>query len=379
MQDIKPKKKICFVVTKGVWGGAQKYVYTLATSLPKNQYDVIVIVGEGGVLKNKLEGKNIKVYEIISLKRDISLFREFISSLTLLKIIWKEKPDILHLNSPKAGGFGSVAGRLCRVPKIIQTIHGWTFNEDRKIIAKIIIWFFSYITTLLCHKTIIIAKKEERQIRKMPFIQSKIILIKNGLEPILFKEKDEAQNELLLHINKDRINNVLWLGTISELHKNKGLEYIISAVTKIEIPFVFFIIGEGEERNNLEKIIQQNNLENKVFLIGFLDDANKYLKAFDIFTLTSIKEGLPYTILESGLAGLPVIASSIGGIPDIIDNNINGILVEKTNTKEITKALEYMIDNPNERKLFGLKLQEKIEKEFSLKQMLEKTIKVYEN
>ena len=381
MQDIKSKKKICLIFTKKVWGGAQKYVYTLAISLPKNQYDVFVVVGQGGILNSKLLGKNIRTYEISDLKRDISIVSEIKSFISLFKILRKEKPDVLHLNSPKAGGLGAVAGRLCLIPKIIQTIHGWTFNEDRKTSAKIIIWFFSYITTLLCHKTIVIAPREEKQGRIMPFIKSKITLIKNGVEPILFKERNLARKELVTicgnQMSTESSNNILWIGTISELHKNKGLEYTISAVSKINIPFVLFIIGEGEERKNLENLIEKHNLENKVFLVGFLDNANQYLKAFDIFTLTSIKEGLPYTILEAGLASLPVVASSVGGIPDIIENGVNGILVEKTKTEEITKVIQFMIDNPNERRVFGVKLQQKVEKEFSLKQMLEKTIKCY--
>src|SRR3989344_7423872 len=316
MQDIKSKKKVCLMVTKGVWGGAQKYVYTLAISLPKNQYDVFVVVGQGGILNSKLLGKNIRTYEISDLKRDISIVSEIKSFISLFKILRKEKPDVLHLNSPKAGGLGAVAGRLCRVPRITQTIHGWTFNENRKTGAKIVIWFFSYITTILCHKTIVIAEREEKQGKIMPFVKSRITLIKNGIEPILFKEKDLSKKELLKMLKTELLtfsDYTLWLGTISELHKNKGLEYAISAVSKISIPFVFFIIGEGEERKNLENLIEKHNLENKVFLVGFLDNANQYLKAFDIFTLTSIKEGLPYTILEAGLAGLTGVASSVGG------------------------------------------------------------------
>ena len=230
---------------------------------------------------------------------------------------------------------------------------------------------------MLCHKTIVIAKKELRQAIKMPFCKRKIILIRNGVEPVSFKEKFEAQKELLTHTNTNKNTDILWFGTISELHKNKGLEYVILAMTHVEVPFAFFIIGEGEERSGLENLINKLNLENKVFLVGFLDNANQYLKAFDIFTLTSIKEGLPYTILEAGLAGLPVIATSVGGIPDIIKNNIDGLLVEKSSPKEITKAVEYMINNPSERKSLGLKLQEKVGKEFSLKQMIEKTEVVY--
>ncbi len=378
MQDVRPKKKVCLMVTKGVWGGAQKYVYSIATNLPKNIYDVFVITGEGEILKNKLEKENIRVYEIKNLKRDISIIAEIKSFVSIFRILKKESPDILHLNSPKAGGLGSVAGRMLGIKNIILTAHGWTFNEDRGVFSKIIIMIISWLTVVLCHKTIVIADRELKQARRMPFInKNKITLIRNGVENFDFKEKTEAQKELFEHINKTPINNVLWLGTISELHKNKGLEYAIGAVSKIETPFVFFIIGEGEERRNLEKIIEKYNLENRVFLVGFLENAKEYLRAFDIFTLTSIKEGLPYTILEAGLAGLPIIASNVGGMPDIIDNGINGVLVDKTNVGQISKIIEFMIKNPDQRKSFGLKLQQKIEKEFSLKQMLSKTLHLY--
>ncbi len=374
---IKRKTKVCLMVTKGVWGGAQKYVYSIATNLPKNLYDVFVITGRGEILKNKLEKEGIRVYEINNLKRDISIFSEIKSFISILKILRKESPDVLHLNSPKAGGLGSVAGRMLRIKNIILTAHGWTWSENRGIFSKLIIIFLSWFTALLCHKTIVIADKEMRQARRMPFVKNKIVLIKNGVENVDFKEKTEAQKELFAHINKTPINNVLWIGTIAELHKNKGLEYAIGAVAKIETPVVFFIIGEGEERKNLERIIEKYNLENRVFLVGFLENAKEYLRAFDIFTLTSIKEGLPYTILEAGLAGLPVIASNTGGIPDIVDSGLNGILVEKTNIEQITKTIELMIRNPDQRRSFGLKLQEKVEKEFSLKQMLNKTLEVY--
>src|SRR3989339_333433 len=123
LRDIKPKKKVCFFVTKGVWGGAQKYVYSLATSLPKNSYDVFVVVGEGKILKDRLEEKNIRTYEIAGLRRDISVLSEIRSFLFLLKILRKESPDVLHLNSPKAGGLGTVVGRLLGIKKIIFTVH----------------------------------------------------------------------------------------------------------------------------------------------------------------------------------------------------------------------------------------------------------------
>ncbi len=376
--EVRQKIKVCYVITKGNWGGAQKYVYTLATMLPKEKFDTVVILGAGEILKEKLEAAGIKVYELKSLKRDIRTWSEIKSFFTLFGIIWKVKPDILHLNSPKASGLGSLAGRMLFVHRIIQTVHGWSFNENRQAHSEFLIRFFSWITTILCHKTIVIAQREKEQVEVMPLVKdSKIVIVRNGVEKINFKDKGVAQKEIMSRIGKTDIGDKLWIGTISELHKNKGLEYAISAVSKITSNFAFFIIGEGEERKTLEDLAAINNLENKIFFVGFMDNANQYLKAFDIFTLTSIKEGLPYSVLEAGLAGLPVVASNVGGIPDIIDNGINGILVAKTKTGEIKRALEYMTEKPKEAKEFGLKLQSKIEKEFSIEQMMEKTLEVY--
>ena len=234
----------------------------------------------------------------------------------------------------------------------------------------------------MCHKTIVIAKKEKAQALRMPFIKdSKITLIRNGIEKIDYINKNIVREALINRTNgkvREHINSrTLWIGTISELHKNKGLDFIISVLENIKSNFVFFIIGEGEERKNLEKLIKLKGLENKVFLVGFVDIANLYLKAFDIFTLTSRKEGLPYSILEAGGAGVCVIASNVGGIPDIIDNNRNGILITKGNVKEIQKNIEFLDANTHRRAELGKSLKQKIDKEFSMEDMLKKTMALY--
>lgn len=382
MQDdtIGPKKtKICFVVTKGVWGGAQKYVYNLATELPKDRYQSVVITGAGDALPQKLTEKGVPVFKIESMKRDISIFSEINSAYKLFRFIKKEKPDILHLNSPKAGGLGALIGRILFVPKIVYTAHGWTFNEDRPLLQNALIMFFSWLIIFLSHEVIVIAPREEEQAKNLPLVNPrKITLIRNGVEKINFKDKMLARKELAEKTeNKNFAENELWIGTIAELHKNKGFEYAIEGLKKVNHPFKYFILGEGEERNKLEKIIKKLELENKVFLVGFTDKASEYSKAFDIFMLTSVKEGLPYTILEAGQAGIPTIATSVGGTPDTIENSKSGILVTKARAGEITRAVEYMIENPKERKVFGENLKDKIEKVFSLDQMLERTEKLY--
>ncbi len=371
------KTKICYIVTKGNWGGAQKYVYNLVTSLPKEDFEVFVVVGEGKILKEKLEAKGVRVFELPNLKRDISIIAEIKNFLSIYKIIKKEKPKTIHLNSPKAAGLGSFAGRLLRVPNILQTVHGFSWNEDRGEKNKKLITFVTKITMSLCHKTIVLAKKELKEALQNGAGEKKLVLIPNGVEPIQFKEKSEAKRGLLSRIGKVEVGHEIWFGTIAELHKNKGLEYAISALAEVKTPFLFFIIGNGEEKARLEKIVKDKDLENQVFFVGFMDGAPADLTAFDIFLLPSIKEGLPFALLEAGLAGLPVITTSIGGIPDVIENNVTGSLVKPKDSKALQRAIEFMIKIPEERKVMGLKLKEKVETEFSLENMLQKTFALY--
>ncbi|MEK7150219.1 MAG: glycosyltransferase, partial [Patescibacteria group bacterium] len=132
-----------------------------------------------------------------------------------------------------------------------------------------------------------------------------------------------------------------------------------------------------EERKNLEEIIKRNEVENSVFLVGNVENASSYIKALDIFTLTSITEALPYAILEAGKAGVPIIASNVGGISEIIDDMKSGILLQPKKPKEISDAIEYYLNHPDKKEIFSTLLKEKIDKEFSLDKMISETIKVY--
>jgi len=141
---------------------------------------------------------------------------------------------------------------------------------------------------------------------------------------------------------------------------------------------VVFIISPGEERDNLEKLIKKLGLEENFYLMGFIENASSYLKAYDLFTMTSIKEGHPYAILEAGLAKLPVIGSNIPGITDIIENDKNGVLVESRNPDDIKRALEELLSNTKKMAKLGASLESDIKDKFSFKKMLDSTVLLYE-
>ena len=126
----------------------------------------------------------------------------------------------------------------------------------------------------------------------------------------------------------------------------------------------------------LEEMIKQKNLAERFVLLGQKEKASRYLKAFDAFALPSIKEGLPYTILEAMAAQIPVVASKIGGVPEMIQNDHNGLLVKPRDPQELAQKILYLSANPDLAQKFIRNSQEKL-KEFSFDQMFEKTKKVY--
>jgi len=370
------RRKILYMITKGNFGGAQRYVFDLASNLPSDKFDVVVAFGEGETLAEKLKDRNVRTIGIPSLRRDINLGKEILAFFQIIKIIKDEKPDILHLNSSKIGGLGALAGRITGVKKIIFTGHGWAFNEERGGLSKIIITILHWVTILLCHKTITVSKKLEAQIGKFPFVKNKIIQIYNGIEEIKFLGKEEARRRIAPNIKFP-----FWIGTISELHKNKGLDFMIEAFSKICAEFpntVFVVIGEGEERENIQKLIKKHNLENRVFLLGFIKNAAQYIKMFDIFSLTSRTEAFPYAPLEAGMARLPVIASWAGGIPEMISNTENGLLVRVGETSELSLSLSRLILDNKLRENLGENLSQTVRKMFSFTKMIENTKVLYE-
>jgi len=386
------KKKILYLITKSNWGGAQRYVYDLATNLPQEFEPVVALGGTGekdapeGLLATKLREKNIKVIFVKNFLRDISLIKEVLALSELTTILKAEKPDILHLNSSKAGGVGALAARRAGVRKIIFTVHGWAFNENRPFLVKYLLWIASWLTVLLVTKVIVLGERERNQTLKMPVVSaSKILKIRIGVDNIAMLDRKSAR--ISLGAIGSSLNNI-WIGTIAEMHRNKGLEHLISAVGKIKTPVTLCIIGEGEEEERLRrqqvwfilelvKAANRRIKESRVLFAGFRPGAASYLSAFDVFVLPSIKEGLPYVILESGLAGLPVVATEVGGIPEVIKDGENGFLVPPGKPELLAEKLSEITENPELRKRLGKNFERHVRKEFSLTKMVEKTIELY--
>lgn len=388
--------KVLILITKSNWGGAQRYVYDLATNLSKitsTAYDVEVLSGGKGILIDELNKAGIKASGDLDIERDIDILKDFKIFLKLISILKKEKPYILHINSSKIGGLGALAGRIVGIKNIIFTAHGWAFNENRSLLSKLIIKSIHWFTIILSHKTISVSENLKSQMIGWPLISKKITVIHNGIknEPIF--SKINARNELI-KFNTDfakkihgyNAKNLVLIGSVGEIHTIKGYEYAISGIKNVidnlkknntNREIIYTIMGDGENRKNIEKIIEKFEMKNHVFLLGHVPVAFNYIKAFDIYLMPSISEGLPYAILEAGLASLPIVATAVGGIPEVIDDMENGILIQPRKPREIQHAIEFLISHRKIKGEYGTKVNKKILSEFSIEKMIEDTIKVY--
>jgi len=359
------QKKVLFLITKATWGGAQRYVFDLATHLP-SEFEVIVAYGTPGMLSEKLSAVGIQTVRFSSLARDIALFSDIKSFFEIWATIRKVKPDVVHLNSSKAAALGALAARIAGIRKIVFTVHGWPFKEQRGVFANKLVRMISWFTVALSHAAIVVSKTDF-DIGKTfgGGVAGKVQYIPIGIELLQFLTRDKAAASLAITTTTPRVV------TIAELTANKGLRYAIEAVAELKkrgIDVSYFIIGEGEQREMLQHLGQALKVVDRVHFLGFIPDASKYLKAFDIFLLPSVKEGTPYVLVEAEIAGLPIIAT------DVIDTfwGTSGIvtLVPAANVSLLAEAAQRAIEQSIEATT--------VQPFSTLDKMLEKTIKLYQ-
>lgn len=370
------KKKILLVITKAEpMGGAQKHVYDLATHLSKTDFDIVVACGYGHTLKDKLRDAGVRVVELVNSERDINTSKDWATFKELRKLIREEKPDVLHLHSSKIGGLGGLAGRIEKVPKIIFTGHGWAFNENRGFLSKTVIIFLHWLTILLAHKTMAVSQKTAHDIDWLPFVKNKVRVVYNGVSKLPSVTKKEAREFFGVDSKKTLIFS------LSELHKNKGVDLAIRAIKILpeekREKVVYCVAGTGEEKENLEKLIAELRVRDSVKLLGFIPNGSQYLPGADIFMMPSRTEAFPYSLLEAGQAGLPIIATSVGGMPELIKDMHNGILVYPNNSTEIAEAISYLLEHKDRAKEFGKEIKNTVKNFYSIDRMVSETIGIY--
>lgn len=366
-------KRILFLITKEDVGGAQKYLNDLAAKLDHHKFEVAVFSGGGGRLS-----------ALSNAFRPYFLFlNDWVAVVQVYKLLRDLRPDALHLNSSKAGVVGALGAalyrKIARRPlRVVFTAHGWVFNPTNRLSSLRRRFYIALHRFAARFQDAIISVSEyddalARRCRIAP--PEKLFVVRNGIDhrALHFLPRTAARETLLF--GERPTADDFWVGSIGRLVKEKNYETLVSAATLTPENFKFFIIGAGPEGKKIERLIRKNKLAPRFRIIPDIAPAAPYLTAFDAFILTSIKEGLPYTLLEAMAAAVPIVATKIGGMPEVIEGR--GLIIPPQDAKAAAEAIKEIAARPEEAKKRAKAAYEFLTRELTLEKMTEGTAALY--
>jgi len=368
------KPKVLHIITRLLRGGAEEETLSIIYGL-KNKYDFYL--GYGAEFEDaqvrELQKNGIKTQRF-SLLRHYDPFSIFFSVFQMYRYMKRHHFQIVHTHSTEAGVAGRIAAYLAGVPIIIHTIHGIPFTEGRNPLLRTFLLFWERMmaktTARFESNADIITKKFlEKGVGK----GNQYVTIYSGIDI----EKFEDAQPVDLNIPSDHLK-VLMAGRLA---KGKGFEELIQAAKKVakqEKKISFLIAGEGELELKIRKRIRDNALEDHFLLLGYRDDLYRVMKSVDLFVLPSHAEGTPRVITEAMAAGLPVVATRVGGIPEQIEDGRNGLLIQPKNSDQLAEAILKLSRDGEIRKKMGRESYKRVQR-FSLQKMIEDVDTLYES
>jgi glycosyltransferase involved in cell wall biosynthesis len=296
----------------------------------------------------------------------------------------KNHYDIIHTHTTKAGILGRIAARIAGVPVIVHGLHGSTFEAFDSGLLNWLLFLFERFTggftdAYISVSGVLSEKYIERGIGKKENYHT----VYSGMELEVFYgargkiDCRKKQGELGID-SEDFI-----IGNVARLEKRKGHKFLIDAFEKVTeerkgCPLKLLIVGEGEERGNLENYVKKVNLEKKVIFTGYREDVEELMALMDIFVLTSLREGLPRVLVQAAAVGMPSVAFNVDGVPEIIRDNYNGFLVRARDVGQLANRIEKYIDKKELVLLHGQKGREFIKDKWSIEDMVDKIDKIYQ-
>ncbi|MHB2147446.1 glycosyltransferase [Calditrichota bacterium LG25] len=293
-----------------------------------------------------------------------------------LKDIFKEEGlDIVHTHSWGTLVEGITAAKLARVPIVIHGEHG-SYHKDfkRKWVQKIM---FNWADQVLSVSALL----ADDLSRTLGVRREKILPILNGVDTEKFKPQPEKREFYRKKLNGNA--DTIIIGTIGRPMKVKNHQLMIKALARLKKknrPVKFIIIGDTPMyslRDELEKLARELDVLEDVLFMGYRDDIPGYLNAFDIFVLPSLSEGCSNVIQEAMATGLPIVASRVGGNPELIEHEREGLLFTSNSLEELVNAIQYLIENPQRAKQLGQNALKKARRQFALPVMIKSYEELY--
>ena len=346
-------------------GGAAQHVRELSTDMNDRGWCVEVACSPGS-LANELKRRGLRVYEL-PLIREVSPFVDLFATLRLWNLVRKGDYSILHAHSAKAGAVGRLAAWIARTPAV-YTPHGWSFLAADSLFARLLYVAIERILALMSSRIICVSTRElELGHHIAGSGEKKLRLVSNGVAvPPESRSRTEGRE--------------LMVGSIVRLTQKKGVDYLVQAAERVcakRRGVRFSVAGSGPEEDRLNWEIKHRGLAGRFELIGEVRDPWAYLEQIDVFVHPSLSEAMSLALLEAMGSGLPVVATDVGGVRDVIPNATFGTVIPPADPYALERAILRYVDSPRLRESTGMAARRRILQRFTQERMVERTLGVY--
>lgn len=352
-------------------GGAELHTFDIMNNLNKKQFEVCCVSDSIGYL-DYVRSQSNNIIQTFFLKKKLKVFGDFLYFFPIYKILSIIKPDIVHTQKLKSCIWGRLAGWLYGA-RVVSTLHGapsfWKFGFIKNTLNRLA---NALTANFFCDVNVALSYKEKETLIDKDMVNSRTIkVVYSG---IFNTKKFATQDEEPRHY--------IQLISVARLSWEKGHKFLIQAFHRVHSSFPatkLLIVGGGAEKDNLVKEVIKLRLENDVCFIGEItrDQIPYFLNKSDIFILPSVWEGMPYAILEAMFAGLPVVATKVGGIPELIIEDKGGLLVRYANVQDLQNAIIRLLEDVDLWRQMGLFNRERAFHYFRGEKMIEEYKKIY--
>lgn len=374
------KIKVLHLHTLPIISGSGLNTFLSMEGLDKEKYEVELACAPAGELIHLVEASGLTVRIIRYLRREINLLQDMLSFVSLIRLLTREKYDIVHTHNSKAGVIGRLAAWCTGTPVIIHTLHSCVFKySNLNRFQKMFYLYIEKICAAITDKLITISEPLKEEFLNAGIGRpEKYITIYSGIDLEKFRKRyDLKQKKNELHIE----DGTLVVGTVSRIAAGKGHKELLHAAQKIITRFknvVFLIIGDGPLFNEIKYLAKKLEIEKNVIFTGARNDVEKITAIFDMAVLPSYYEGMGRVLLEAQAAGKPVIAVRAGGMKEIVRENQTGLLVRPGCVRELYAAIYKLLNDETLRKDMGKAASEWVDEKFSSSTMVERVTNVYE-
>jgi glycosyltransferase involved in cell wall biosynthesis len=321
-----------------------------------------VETGPEGSLHGECRERGVPLYFCPPLVRRIAPSHDVRALLRLFAHFRRERPDVVHTHSSKAGILGRMAAKAARVPVVVHTVHGWSFHPEqpRPIYATYL--NLERLCARLCDALVCVARPDiEEGVKQNIGRREQYRLIRSGIEVEAFQSVELSQIEARQRAGLPQ--NAWIVGSVGRLSPQKAPDDLLAAFAQAfssRLDAHLALVGDGPLRAALETQAQEANLSERVHFLGLRRDVPELLRAFDCFALSSHWEGLPRTLPQAMAAGLPIVATRVAGVPDAVSNGENGLLVSPSAPDELASALLRLAETPRRRPRDGAHRLERV-------------------